>query len=579
MDLDVERFATLFECYKPIERYLRLTGGPRAPGVAIPGPLDAFLMHQMAALFPAEPRVLDLAADATAGASAAFWASHSAVGGVRVRPTDQSAERPAWRGSFDDVMARMRVPPEACVLEDAPPFTSPAAAEPDKASHPPLPLFVCAAAPDTSAAACTRLLQQILSLYPEAVVLLMGVDRAGEGPTLEGVVSFCTHGSPYRVVLARELTPFFATSRLAVVCARGEAGGTGAVVDGVLRRIAGTFAGNFQFLSLVEAAVTAAQQSAAPPETPAALSNAVGAPRRQRQADPADYAKLVERIRQAVQEQLPADAVVLCVSKGDDALLELGGRKTRHFPEAEQGGYAGFHPQDDAAAIEYLERQRSRGAQFLLLPATSLWWFEHYSGFRQHLERHYRVALCRPETCIVFDVRGSAEVTAPASTKESDYARLVDRVRQVAARVVPRAATVAVVSKGDPALLSLDGPRAVHFPAAPNGTYAGYHPADAEQAMEFVDAARAGGARYLVFPATTFWWLDHYAGLRRYLETEARTVWADDACKVFELPTNGRARGRSGGGGTQAVRGIWGRIFGTSPERARLPGSNGSDWK
>ena len=544
-DLDVPRFATLFDCYKPVERYVRLSGAARAATTAAHGParraapsvriepIDAFLLHQMAALYPTEPGILDLAADATGGASAAFWAAHPAVAGVRVAAGEgedvgAAEEGAAWRQAFADVASRMGIPAGACTFD--------ADAAPGDPTDESQALFVSAAAPDTSPADVVRLLQRIVARHPTATVLLLNVGPAGEGPGLEGVVSFCSHGSPYRLVLAREMSPFFAASRLAVVCPREDERAAA-----VLRRIAGAFDGNFRFLSLVEAVVAAAQRVTPEPTLPTA---ATAAPRgRQRRSDPAEYAAMVDRIRQAVHEQVPADAVVLSVSRGDDALLDLGGRAARHFPEAEQGGYAGFHPRDDAAAIEQLERQRSRGGQFLLFPATALWWLEHYGQFRRHLETNYRVAVCRPATCMIFDVRGGAAVPAAAngSTKQADYARVVERVRDVASRVVPASAGVAVVSRGDPNLVTLEGRRGMHFPAAPGGAYAGYHPKDAAQAIRFLASARVAGARYLVFPATAFWWLDHYAALRRYLDTEAKTVWSDDACRVFELPTNGRA--------------------------------------
>jgi hypothetical protein len=397
--LDIPRFATLFDCYKPVERYTRLARLPGRPPIE---PLDAFLMHQVAALYPQEPAVVDLAADATGGATAAFWAAHPAVGHVRVPPAVpvEAGGRGAWRRQFADVMSALAAPPDAWSLDDTPP----ALCEDDGPPGGGVPLLVSAFAPDTSPADVQRLLQQTLALYRDATVLLLGVGRAGDGPALEGAVSFCSHDSPHRLLLARELSPFFAASQLAVISARGdERAGV------VLRRIAGTFEGNFQFLSLAEQVVTAAQRAEAAPESAAAPP----APA-QPQPPAVDYPGLVERIRRAVDEQLPADAVVLAVSKGDEALLRLGGRPAHHFPEAERGGYAGFYPADDMAAVEQLERQRARGGQYLLFPATALWWLEHYAEFRRHLEHNYRVAVCRPSTCVVFDLRGADAPTRPA---------------------------------------------------------------------------------------------------------------------------------------------------------------------
>ena len=82
------------------------------------------------------------------------------------------------------------------------------------------------------------------------------------------------------------------------------------------------------------------------------------------------YRDLVERIREVVDRELPPDATVLVVSNGDDELLELGAeRRGWHFPQMEDGTYAGHHPGDSAEAIAHLEALRDRGARVHPLPA------------------------------------------------------------------------------------------------------------------------------------------------------------------------------------------------------------------
>src|SRR5262249_54766360 len=102
------------------------------------------------------------------------------------------------------------------------------------------------------------------------------------------------------------------------------------------------------------------------------------------------YQDLINRIRDVVRTTLPPGATVLVVSKGDDELVRLEGRAGWHFPQDEQGVYAGYNPADSAAAVRHLEELRGRGAQYLLIPQTALWWLDHYAGFRQHLEDRYR---------------------------------------------------------------------------------------------------------------------------------------------------------------------------------------------
>jgi SAM-dependent methyltransferase/glycosyltransferase involved in cell wall biosynthesis len=115
------------------------------------------------------------------------------------------------------------------------------------------------------------------------------------------------------------------------------------------------------------------------------------------------YRQLVRRIRDVVRAGLPPDATVLVVSKGDAELLDLAGREAWHFPQQEDGVYAGHHPADSAAAIDHLEALRAKGAGFLLLPSMALWWLEYYPAFRQHLEGRYR-RVQSDESCVIYDL-------------------------------------------------------------------------------------------------------------------------------------------------------------------------------
>ena len=129
-----------------------------------------------------------------------------------------------------------------------------------------------------------------------------------------------------------------------------------------------------------------------------------------RRVDPG-YERLLERLRKAVREEVPPGATVLVVSRGDEELVGLDGHRALHFPQGDGGSFAGHHPADSDEAIAQLERLRESGADYLVLPATSLWWLEHYKGFRRHLDR-YRRAIEDPETAVIYQLE--ERVGAPA---------------------------------------------------------------------------------------------------------------------------------------------------------------------
>jgi glycosyltransferase involved in cell wall biosynthesis len=115
------------------------------------------------------------------------------------------------------------------------------------------------------------------------------------------------------------------------------------------------------------------------------------------------YQQLVRRIQEMVRTVLPAEYTVIVVSKGDNELLKLDGKRAWHFPQNEEGVYAGYHPADSAEAIAHLEELRARGGEFLLLPGTAFWWLEQYGEFGQHLDGRYR-RVWDDELCIIYEL-------------------------------------------------------------------------------------------------------------------------------------------------------------------------------
>ena len=60
-----------------------------------------------------------------------------------------------------------------------------------------------------------------------------------------------------------------------------------------------------------------------------------------------------------------------------------------HFPAGRGRPLHRPLPEGLAEAIEQLEALRAAGAGYLLVPATSAWWLEHYEDFGRHLARRY----------------------------------------------------------------------------------------------------------------------------------------------------------------------------------------------
>ena len=143
------------------------------------------------------------------------------------------------------------------------------------------------------------------------------------------------------------------------------------------------------------------------------------------------YRQTIRGIRGLLKDSLPEGAVVAIVSKGDAELLRQRRCTAWHFPRDPRGGYLGYHPAGDLAAIANLEATRAAGATHLLVPETHAWWLTSYPGFRLHLERHARLVERRPECGTLYDL-----APRQASAPEAALARLAgagDRPLQVLA--------------------------------------------------------------------------------------------------------------------------------------------------
>jgi sulfotransferase family protein len=146
-------------------------------------------------------------------------------------------------------------------------------------------------------------------------------------------------------------------------------------------------------------------------------------------------------------------------------------------------------------------------------------------------------------------------------TQASDYEQLVVRVREVIESDLPYDALALVATRGDDRFLTLDGPQAWHFPRNPDGGYAGYYPSDSDAAVAHLEGLRGAGATHLVFPATAFWWLAYYPGLREHLDAAYRGIRRDEHAIVYDLTGLGMHRSPHDG----SMRAPFAESFGERP--------------
>jgi hypothetical protein len=273
------------------------------------------------------------------------------------------------------------------------------------------------------------------------------------------------------------------------------------------------------------------------------------------------YQQVIRRIYTVVRDHVPPQATVIVVSKGDNELLQLDGRSAWHFPQLDNGVYAGYYPVDSAAAIAHLEALRAKGGQFLLFPQTAFWWLEHYPEFKQYLESRYQSIVRDEESCLIFKLQESASgpqlyttpdtytriavagveksVSAPqrriTPDRRQELRQALHHIRALVRDRLPPQATLIVVSKGDEALLDMEGRTAWHFPQTEDGRYTSYYPAESAIVIHQIEALRARGGQFLLFPDTSLWWLRYYPELHHHLDTCYRCICHDEHCVIYDL--------------------------------------------
>ena len=138
-------------------------------------------------------------------------------------------------------------------------------------------------------------------------------------------------------------------------------------------------------------------------------------------------------------------------------MLRLGSRRGWHFPRSADGRYAGYYPADSTDAIAQLERLREKGAGYIVFPATSLWWLDHYPDFSRHLESRYQLLVRDDRICAIYALNDSPVTTTTPSLPKTTVSQAARRRLDVSPgqltafldTILPEEAIVAVVSSGD----------------------------------------------------------------------------------------------------------------------------------
>jgi len=253
------------------------------------------------------------------------------------------------------------------------------------------------------------------------------------------------------------------------------------------------------------------------------------------------YTDVVERTRAAVRASVPKRARVAVISKGDDELLQLEGREAWHFPQTDTGLYAGFYPEDGTAAVAHLEGLRGKGADFLVIPASAIWWLDHYPELREHLDATCRLVADDPSTCLIYSLRVPAGAQGPGRD-EAELAA-AQTAPQVGAwldvLLPPKAGLVAI---GEASALLEPGERRVwRLPAVD-----GRRPGSLAETLRGVDEAAVGGARFAVLThAPGRRQRGASEGLRQGLLERSHPVARQLLGEVFELSVAGAQSART----------------------------------
>lgn len=235
---------TLMSSYRATERYNNLLfkacSGKLEPSVNLSA-LDAYLLQQVVNQLSNQVTIVDLAADATCGASTICWLSAANVRQAVVPQNDwETGENAEWRTGFRFVAEEMGFDDEVLLSETI--------EQALKAKNNPLSqVIITLAQTEADAPKLGERLRSLFALQPNAAVFLLPLGAIGDSELLAQAINFGSSQKSYRVVALRDFCPFWTASRLGLIYPVNNAD-----LPVSLDRLQQQYDGNFQFLNLTQ---------------------------------------------------------------------------------------------------------------------------------------------------------------------------------------------------------------------------------------------------------------------------------------------------------------------------------------
>src|SRR5437773_150 len=217
--------------------------------------------------------------------------------------------------------------------------------------------------------------------------------------------------------------------------------------------------------------------------------------------------EIADRVPEIVEANLPSDTTVAVATGGKNELLKLGGRRAWHFPQAGTNERGQLFQQGSEGSADVPWIEAGMRYEFHLFGGP---------GYSKELAALSVIGLANADLG-TNDV-GSLPAGQPYLVAAPNPVPAPNRFGR----------TTITWNTGD-------GSEGQIF-LSKGGVHDSSCPRDSAEAISHLEAIRARGAQYLLFPATAFWWLDHYQKFRECLEARYRTIVRDqNTCFIFDL--------------------------------------------